>query len=356
VALLILGAAEWYAGVSLKIFERRNVQVATDPASVTTESPNFSYLGRGEPVSFWESVRARAVGMPVVFVGDSQGAGARDHGPGYPEIVAARLAGGDTAGTVVSLHVGGANAYEQGVMLLTMLRAGVTPRAVVWSHSIFSQRKNEIRAEYATAYELVAGDLDRMAASVVAPPSPVSTAEVGDPARRLAMSATSKWSSLLSRSALVRFMRRPLWDKVEILRRSPAGSILPAKLRPGTARQFDPPASILRESARFVEEVTLMLRERGVRVVHFVAPINRAASPRPFSQRAESACYPALQAAAQAGDATFIDLLDVMPPERFGAYQDGTPDAFHLDGVAHAELADRFMAELAPGRSGSGKN
>ncbi len=35
-----------------------------------------------------------------------------------------------------------------------------------------------------------------------------------------------------------------------------------------------------------------------------------------------------------------------MPPERFGVYEDGSADAFHLDGEAHAELAALFLAEL----------
>jgi hypothetical protein len=41
-----------------------------------------------------------------------------------------------------------------------------------------------------------------------------------------------------------------------------------------------------------------------------------------------------------------------MPPERFGRFEDGSPDAFHLDGIAHAELAARFLAILDGTASG----
>ena len=345
-ALLLIGAMEIYLHAALEIFERRDEPAESEIAADKAAGANFAYLGGGEPRRFFEQWRAKAGDGSIVFIGDSQGAGARDHGPGYPEIVAGRLESAGDPELVFSLHVGGANSYEQGLILLAMLRSGITPRAVVWSHSIFSQRKNEIRSEYALAYEYVEDQLAAMSATVIAPPvSSASAADVGF-GRRIVANAASRWDGIVSRTAIVRFMRRSLWDKGEILRRSPLGRLLPGKMRPGAARQFDPPASILRESARFTGEVTGVLQAHSIRVIHVIAPINRAASPRPFTARAEQACYPALRVAADASDAQFMDLLDAMPPERFGTYEDGSLDAFHLDGIAHAEMADLLMVEL----------
>jgi len=346
VALLLVGVAELYLNSALGAFERQHEPAAGVVVAEAASGENFAYLGRSEPLQFGESWCSRAGAGTIVFVGDSQGAGARDHGPGYPEIVAERIRQAGSRELVVSLHVGGANAYEQGLLLMTLLRAGIEPKFVVWSHSIFSQRKNEIRAEYAAAYESVKSDFAAMSASVIPPPEPVTPGTEPGIGKRAAMAATSSWDRIISQSAIVRFMRRSLWDKGEILRRSPAGRLLPKRMRPGAARQFDPPASILRESARFVGEVTKVLQKHGVHVVHIVAPINRAATPRPFTIRSEQACYPALKAVADSTGARFMDLLDAMPPQRYGTYEDGSLDAFHLDGAAHGELAERIMSEL----------
>jgi hypothetical protein len=354
VALLLIGAMEFYLHAALDIFERRSEPPVAESDTDKAGPANFAYLGGGEPRRFCDLWRPKAGNGSIVFIGDSQGAGARDHGPGYPEIVAGRLECAGNPELVFSLHVGGANSYEQGLILLTMLRSGTTPRAVVWSHSIFSQRKNEIRSEYALAYEYVEDQLVAMSTTVMAPPSSlVSDSDIGLE-RQVVANATSQWDGIVSRTAIVRFMRRSLWDKGEILRRSPIGKLLPGKLRPGAARQFDPPASILRESARFVGEITGVLQAHGVRVIHVIAPINRAASPRPFTVRAEQVCYPALREAADASGAQFMDLLDAMPPARFGTYDDGSPDAFHLDGIAHAELAELLMVELCGNTSSEG--
>ncbi len=342
----MLSALEWYLGVSLRVFEKRGAEeLAPQPSGVETTA-NYHYLGRRDPVEFCRDLRSRVEEGAIVFVGDSQGAAARDHGPGYPLLVARRLADGGHSTPVISLHAGGANAYEQGMLLLTLLDAGIEPRIVVWSHSIFSQRKNEIRNEYAKAWHGLGGKAARIAPDVIVPALPESMDPEVDRLRRVVASVSGAWEGLITRAATVRFMRRPLWDKGEIVRRSPLCRLLPAGVQPGTARQFDPPASILREAARFVGEVSVMLGARGAVVMHFVAPINRAVSPRPFSARAEDASYPALERAAQASGSRFLNLLDAMPPERFGRYEDGSPDAFHLDESAHAKLADLILSQL----------
>jgi hypothetical protein len=352
-ALALLAAVEWYLSASLVAFERKGLEAAPVAPSTTAIGANFFALHGGAPESYFAAIAGRLASDVIVFIGDSQGEGTRDGSAPYPQVVAERLAAAGARTSVISAHLGGSNGYEQGVILFSLLRAGVVPRAVIWSHSIFSQRKNEIRSELVPAFRALdereralAGAVILMAGGSSGPPPHA------DPAQRLLARAAAGWDALAAHSATVRFFRRPLWDKGEILRRSPLLRLLPARFLSGTARQFDPPAAILQDAARFAGAVSGELSRRGVCVVHFIAPINRGVSPRPFSPRAEATAYPALAAAAAAGGGTLIDLLNAMPPERFGRFEDGSPDAFHLDGPAHAELAARFLAILdgtAPG-------
>lgn len=347
VLLALLGAMEAFLGATLRPFER-GVGAAATPTARPDWPANYHYLGASDPVAFCAGLRPLAGRDMLVFVGDSQGAGAR--GPGaepYPLVAARTLAGRGVE--VVSFHVGGANACEQTVLLMTLRAAGLQPRAVVWSHSIFSQRKNEIRTEFVPAWRGLGEQARRLAPDVIlvgAAAAGTTAAAAEPPLRRQAARLATAWEQAISHSATVRFSRRPLPEKAEILCRSPLARLLPPRLRWSTARQFDPPASLLLASARTIEAASRELTAGGAHVVHFIAPINQASRPRPFSQRAEAVSYPALQAAAAAAGAGFLTLLDAMPPARFGAYEDGTPDAFHLDGSAHRELAARLLEAL----------
>lgn len=347
VLLALLAGMEAYLGATLEPFER-SVGAASVPLARPDLPANYHYLGARDPVAFCADLRPLADRDMIVFVGDSQGASAR--GPGaepYPLVVARALAARGVE--VVSFHVGGANACEQMVLLMTLRAAGLRPRAVVWSYSIFSQRKNEIRAEFVPAWRALGEQAARLAPDVILVgegAASVATRSAAPPLRRQAARLAAAWEAVISRSAIVRFSRRPLPEKAEILGRSPLARLLPPRLRWSTARQFDPPASLLLASAKVVEATSGELVADGSRVVGFIAPINRATRPRPFSQRAETVSYPALQAAAAAVGADFLDLLSAIPPERFGTYEDGTPDAFHLDGTAHRELAALLLAAV----------
>lgn len=350
--MVLLAGVELYLGATMAVYEQE------DEALRRRHGPEgpaaFHELARQDPAAFVSDLRGMVTASAVVFVGDSQGMDTHDgRGRPYPQEVAAWLAGGGRPVPVVSLHAVGANAAEQAMLILLLRRAGIPITAVVWSHSIFSQRKNEIRAEFAPAYREVAGDLRELGIeTVVLGEAAVSAPEA--PGRSRVARAGEAWERILSRSATVRFSRRPLFDKYLILRRSPLGQLIPAAWLPGTARQIDPPGSLLLASAATVEHVSRLLTDAGVRVVHLLGPINRNVEPRPFTVRAEEASYPALRAAAAASGARFLDLLDAVPAERFGAYRDGTPDAFHVDGAGHALIARLIEAELAAGRTAPG--
>lgn len=339
VAVALLAGVEAYLAVTLTAFERPRAAGPAAHPGVAALPANLFLIDERRPETLVADLRGRDLDGCLLFVGDSQGMGARDGGPAYPAILAQRLADRGTA--VVSIHMGGANVYEQGVLILALLQGGLRPRAVIWSHSIFSQRKSEIRAELLPVYQGVAGRMRELAPHVILPAAGAAGAGGGEtPGRRsLPASAREFCSAALTRTATARFMRRPLVEKGEILRRSPLGRLIPARFLPGTARQFDPPASILRDSAHFAGKVSAELVARGIRVVDFLAPANRRASPRPFSPGAEAVSFPALRAAAEGAGASFLDLVDVVPADRYGTYSDGTPDAFHLDSAAHEDLA-----------------
>jgi hypothetical protein len=350
VALLVLAAFELY-------LERSLAKVAPPPAEApaagvpeSSSTPGFHVLSREDPVAWFRGLVRELRSRPVVFVGDSQGRAALAGGAPYPEQVARRLQLEDPSSEVITLHMGGANTYEQATLMLAMLDAGIRPRLVVWSHSIFSLRKNQIRRELAGTYATVAVTMDTLAASVTVAGGGEAVDAVPvepDPARVAVASLGARWGAVLERSASVSFMRRTLWDKGQILRRSPLGSLIPTSLLGGTARQFDPPASILRDATRVVGELSSILVAQEACVIDFVAPVNRSARPRPFSERAEAVSYPALGEASRRAGAVFADLLDAMPPDHFGTYEDGTPDAFHFDAAGHALLADRLMNLVA---------
>lgn len=346
IVVLLLAAIEAYLVPTMAVFERRGDETSV---AAPTLPENYRVLGRQDPLEFFGGLRADLADLadaPIVFVGDSQGAGAHGGGAPYPQQVAERLLTEGRRVPVVSLHLGGANAYEQSVLLLAMLREGITPCCVVWSHSIFSQRKNEVRAELAAAYRHVEDEMATLAPNVIVPATAEHTEPDDDRVRQRVAAVASGADGLVTRLATVRFMRRSLWDKGQILRRSPLGQLIPASVMAGTARQFDPPASILEDAARLVGEVSGELENRGIRVLDFVAPINREAVPRPFTARAEAVTYPALQRAAVAGGAQFLNLLDALPPSHYGRYADGTLDAFHIDSGGHAVLADTLLHTL----------
>jgi hypothetical protein len=233
-----------------------------------------------------------------------------------------------------------------------MVEAGIRPRLVVWSHSIFSQRKNQIRSELVPTYRRVAEIMAPIAANVTLAGAAAGNGD-GRPGtggvRGVVVALTGRWDGVIANSASVSFMRRPLWDKGQILRRSELGRLVPRSLLGGTARQFDPPASILRDAAQVVGGVSRILVDGGACVVNFIAPIDRHVEPRPFTRRAEAVAYPALAEASRTAGAVFTDLLDAMPHEHFGRYEDGTPDAFHFDAGGHALLAGVLLETAREG-------
>ncbi len=346
VALLVLVIGEVFLARSLALFEPDGEAV---PVAATERFDGFHVVSPEDPLTFFAELGRRSGAGPVVFVGDSQGAAALGGGSPYPMQGLEALQATDTDATVISLHMGGANAYEQASLLLAMLEAGVRPRLVVWSHSIFSQRKNQIRSELVPTYHSVAETLDRLAGNVTLAGNVGAEPVETDSARRLVTNVTRRWDGVIAGTAGASFMRRSLWDKGQILRRSELGRLIPTSLLGGTARQFDPPASILRDAAGVVGGVSRILVDRGICVVNFVAPIDRDVSPRPFALRAEAVSYPALEAASQAAGAVFVNLLDAMPHAHFGTYEDGTPDAFHFDTAGHGLLVEELLQTATAG-------
>jgi hypothetical protein len=218
---------------------------------------------------------------------------------------------------------------------------------VFWAHSVFSLRKNEIRAELVPLWKsLPAAATDRLSVILVGgDPEPAGAAAPFS--RRLLQAASLRLEEWASASASVRFSRRELSEKAAILWASPLGRLVPAALRPRPGQQRDPSASVLESSAAFAGQVTAELRGRGVRVVHYLSPIDQGADPRPFSARAEATAYPALERAVRESGGEFASWVDLLPGAYFGKYEDGSDDALHIKAAGHDTLARLFLDLLA---------
>ncbi len=355
VALLVLLLVEWVVRPPMDRLAAQNQDLGRAPVAGAAEPDGFYQVRFGDPAGFLAQVRERLKPVTIVFVGDSQGMVTQDRrGPPYPRLVAAELARRAPDTSVLSLHLGGANTFEQGTLLLGMLQAGIMPRVVFWSNSVYSLRKNNIRAELVPLYESL-------------PPEQTGGANVilvGDDARppvdslplpqRLLERAARWLDDRSAASAAVRFSRRELWEKARILWSSRAAVLVPRALRPRTAEQRDPSTSNLEGSARFAGQVTDVLARRGVRVVVFLGPINLAADPRPFTPHAEAIAYPALERAVHAAGGEFVSWVGLLPDSCYGTYEDGSDDAFHIRSVGHERLARELLDRLEPGLPAAG--
>lgn len=346
IAAALIAAAEVYLHFTMAPLEAANRALAAGVARVDPAIPNHHALGLEPPERFFERMRAALADRPIVFVGDSQGAGARGSGLTFSQAAALRLAAEGASTPVLNLHLGGANTFEQGMLLLAMTQAGIRPRAVFWSHSIFSLRKNEIRAEFASAWRSVRWDAIGGAPEVILPQLPAAEAGRPGPVARFKRGVAAGWGRLLDRSATIRFSRRSLYDKWTLLLRSPLARLMPGAAKPATARTEDPPTSVLLEAAAFAGRVTGVLEREGVRTIDYLSPINGQATPRPFSARAEAVAYPALFRAVAANGSTLVNYVNLLPADDFGRFADGTADAFHIDVTGHQVLADSLLARL----------
>ena len=348
IALLALLLVEWLLHQAMSPLAARNAALKTPRAAPSAELAGFHPLGSRDPAAFFAELRDQLKPPSIVFIGDSQGMVVKDgSGLPYPQLVARSLAQQAGGASVASLHLGGANTFEQGTLLLGMLEAGVVPRTVFWSHSVFSLRKNEIRAELVSLYEsLPDEDTGRPAVVLIGGASQPAGAALPR-SQRILQAVSKRLDEWLAVSATVRFSRRELWEKATILWASPPGRLVPAALRPRTGEQRDPSASVLESSARFAGQVTGMLRGRGVRVIHFLAPIDRTMDPRPFSARAEAVAYPSLERAVRERGGEFAPWIDLLPGTCFGKYEDGSSDAFHLKAAGQELLARRIVETLA---------
>ena len=343
-ALLLV---EWLLHQAMAPLAAQNASLNAPPAAAPAGLAGFHPLGSRDPAAFFAGLRARRKPVTIVFIGDSQGMVVKD-GPGlpYPQLVAQALAKQAEGASVVSLHLGGANTFEQGALLLGMLEAGVVPRTVFWSHSVFSLRKNEIRAELAPLYKsLPDEDTGRPAVILIGGDSEPGAAGL-PPSQRMMGAVARRVDDVLSVSATLRFSRRELWQKVGILWESPLAWLVPARLRPKSAEHPDPSAANLEASARFAGQVTGVLRRRGVRVVGFLSPIDFAATPRPFSRRAEADAYPRLGPAIRDHGGEFVSWIDLLPHAEYGRYLDGSDDAFHIKAAGHDTLAAHILELL----------
>jgi len=348
IALLALLLVEWLLHEAMAPLEAQNAALNAPVVAPSAELAGFHPLGARDPAAFFAGLRDPLKPPTIVFIGDSQGMVVKGgSGVPYPQLVARSLAKQAGGESVVSLHLGGANTFEQGALLLGMLEAGVVPRTVFWSHSVFSLRKNEIRAELVPLYNsLPDEDTGRPAVILIGGASEPAGAALPF-SQRVLQGASQHLDEWLAASATVRFSRRELWEKAAFLWASPIGRLVPAALRLRTGAQLDPSASILEGSARFAGRVTGVLRGRGVRVVHFLTPIDRAANPRPLSARAETVAYPALERAVRASGGEFVPWIDLLPGTCFGKFEDGSDDAFHVKAAGHEILARRIVETLA---------
>ena len=341
VLVFIIATIEVYLIQTMGVFEKKPDSGGTVSIS---QSANYYVLGQHNPVNFFRELSADLTTQPIIFIGDSQGAGAFGGGSSYPKQISEQLQASGNGVPVVSLHIGGANAYEQTVLLFTMLKEGITPCCIIWSNSIFSMRKNEIRTEFTEAYYYVENEMEVLASNVIVSPIAEESETSRDPVRRVFVSLSTNADQIFSHLAIVRFMQRSLWDKAQILRRSPLGQLIPSDVLAGTSRQYDPPKSILEEAGSLIGNVAGELESRGIRVIVFLAPINRGVSIRPFTDRAELAAYPALQQAVTLRGIAFLDLVDALHTDNYGSFSDGTPDAFHIDAGGHTILADTLLS------------
>jgi len=343
VMFFLIVAIEIYLIRTMGVFEK---EPDSEGTVFISQSANYYVLGQQNPVNFFRELNVELSVSPIVFIGDSQGAGAHGGGPPYPKQISEQLQASGNSVPVVSLHKGGANAYEQSVLLLTMMKEGITPYCIIWSNSIFSMRKNEIRSEFAEAYYYVENEMEALTANVIVQPIAEESETQSDPARKVFVSLSTNVDQIFSHSATVRFMQRSLWDKAQILRRSPIGQLIPSDVLAGTSRQYDPPKSILEDASSLIGDVAGDLESRGIRVVVFLSPINRGVSIRPFTARAELAAYPFLQQAVTMKEVVFLNLVDALQPDNYGSFSDGTPDAFHIDVGGHAILADTLLSTI----------
>jgi hypothetical protein len=348
VALLVLLAFEWMVRAPMTRLELHNAALNAPPAAEPAELADFHQVSSArDPIAFLAGLRDQLEPATIVFVGDSQGMGVKDTtGLPYPKLVARALARRPGGGSVISLHLGGATTFEQGSLLLGLLRAGVVPDVVFWAHSIFSLRKNEIRAELVPLFESLPPEETGRPAVILIGGAPEPPAARLPLSQRVLGALTQRVDDALSASTALRFSRRELWQKVTILWDSPLARLVPARLRPKSASHPDPSAANLEASARFAGRVTGVLRRRGVRVVAFLSPIDLAATPRPFSPRAEADAYPKLERAIRDQGGEFVSWLELLPPAQYGRYDDGSPDAFHIRAAGHDTLASRLLEVL----------
>jgi hypothetical protein len=348
IALLVMLGVEWQLHAGLAPLEAQNAALNAAPAASPAEQSGFAEIGGRDPAAFFAWVRDHLQPPIIVFIGDSQGMVVKDGtGLPYPQLVARALARQPGGARVMSLHLGGANTFEQGILLLGMLRAGIVPRTVVWSHTVFSMRKNEIRSELVALYQSLPGEITGGPTVILIGGSRGSAGGPAPPGRRELQAAEQRLDAWLSASATMRFFRRPMADKAQILWACPVARLVPAAWRPRTAEQRDPPASILESSARFAGRVSGVLREHGVRVIDFLGPIDQAAHPQPFTARAEAVAYPALERAVRSQGGDFEPWFDALPAACFGKFADGSDDAFHIEEAGHEALAQRLLATLA---------
>ena len=339
ITLIILIGIEVYLSYSMRPFERQNSETPMSLAE-SSSTPGFFSVGKEEPVEFLTTLRSTITGHPIVFIGDSQGIRVRGGGMPYPEQVAELICSTENRLPVVSMHIQGTNVYEQSIMLLCMLKLGIEPFCIIWSSSVYSLRENEIRSELMNSYTYVENEISEFSMAVVLPMSQSNT-NTPNSSGSLFLACRGAARDIYLELASVRFMQRSLLEKAEILRRSPVGRFLGIRTF-GTAHQSNPSASILVDAASVMTDVSTLLEDRGSQTIVFLAPFNRRASQRAFSQEAEETVLSALESGMNSTGVQFIDMSAELSRQYYGDYTDGTEDPLHFDQTGHSVLAERF--------------
>jgi len=89
-------------------------------------------------------------------------------------------------------------------------------------------------------------------------------------------------------------------------------------------------------------------REAGAAALVVALPYDDTRPPIPFAPETQARILADLAAIAARTGGMLLDLSHALPSDRFGAFEDGSPDDLHYDPAGHAAVAARIADALAP--------
>jgi len=274
-----------------------------------------------------------------------------------PHRLAAALEARGHRAEIVDLSDGGQQLIES-LLVHYATRDVVRPDAVVVGVSLFAMHDIDVRA---TLFEHADGNAVASAIRAALPadadPETVRallrwTRDLAppEPARDLTIQerfdrAIGGWldqhvAAYANRRALYRdLVDGPLRRAVERRQRARAGQTLATSYSIG--RAYAPSLlalDLMRRSAA----------ERGIPFVVVALPFDHGRPPVPFDPATQARVVADLGAIATRALQPLLDLGDLLPSDRFGDYEDGSPDTLHFDATGHEAVAERIAERLAP--------